>query len=341
METESRTTNNSLADRLLEEPYQFGFFQAVRLLSKIYPDRRAIGLDNAPDEEMVRFSTQVSLEFPASELHKFAQSDDDNKVLELVVAFMGLTGPIGVLPTTYTEFLMERNRAKDKSASDFFDLFNHRLISLFYRAWAKHHFLVGYESGEKDLLTQGLFDLIGMSMPGLQNRMSFNDHSLLFYSGLIAQRPHSVSAVNAILSHFFNATVIIEQFIGQWITLDEEDITKIGKKNNRLGQNMILGNRIWDNQAKFRVCIGPLSFKRFCTFLPNGVAYKQLIDLTKYLVGIEYEFEIQPILKADEVPPFTLSSKPNGKLMLGWTTWLTPKDGFKSDVARKLIINKA
>src|SRR5205823_4143592 len=57
-----------------------------------------------------------------------------------------------------------------------FDLFNHRFISLFFRAWEKYRFYVPYERGEyakaePDPFTLGLFSLVGMGVPQLRNRL--------------------------------------------------------------------------------------------------------------------------------------------------------------------------
>ena len=58
------------------------------------------------------------------------------------------------------------------------------MISLFYQAWEKYRFTIAYERGERDRFSHHLLDLIGLGTPGLQERQSVPDDSLLFYSGL-------------------------------------------------------------------------------------------------------------------------------------------------------------
>ena len=121
------------------------------------------------------------------------------------VNFMGLTGPEGVMPLYYTALLADRTRAGDLSAVDFFDLFNHRIISLFYLAWEKYRFSVAYEREGLDPFSHHLMDLIGMGTPGLQNRLPVLDDSLLYYSGLLASgrdRPWPFGTFSAIISRF-------------------------------------------------------------------------------------------------------------------------------------------
>ena len=144
------------------------------------------------------------------------------------MAFLGLTGTQGVLPFCYTEWMLERKAAKDDTLAAFLDLFNHRLISFFYRAWEKHRPPVLYELGaardqQPDAFTHSLYDLIGMGTEGLLGRMRIHDESLLLYAGLIAQRPHSASALRGILRDYFDVPVEIDQCVGDWYELDETD----------------------------------------------------------------------------------------------------------------------
>jgi type VI secretion system protein ImpH len=334
MAAQNGRTNTPLSKNLFDEPYRFDFFQAVRLLERIGRERQPVGRkDGDPQREVVRFRTRASLAFPPSQLYELVRDGAGRagNPPELTVAFMGLTGPMGALPQTYTETIIERRREKDTTMWEFLDLFNHRLISLFYRAWEKYRFHIAYERDGGDNFTESLFALIGLGTRGQRGRMGLQEQSLLFYSGLIAQRPHSAATIQCILTDYFGVQARVEQCLGQWLKLDEDSLSRIsgisddGLANNALGVSAVLGSRVWDAQSKFRVRLGPLSYPQFVKFLPTGDAFKPVTELARLLAGPEFDFDLQLVIKAQEVFGSVLTTRAKRKPMLGWTTWLTTK----------------
>lgn len=345
MGSESGRTEPPLITVLFDEPYRFDFFQAVRLLAKLEPDRQQVGRSALPGTEIVRFRTRASLQFPPSQIYELKKPEDEAAYAEddelppppqMMVSFMGLTGPLGVLPLHYTELVMDRARYKDTAIWEFFDLFNHRMISLFYRAWEKHHFTVGFERGEEGRFTDYLFSIIGMGTKGLRGRLNLPDEGLLYYGGLIAQRPHSATAIAAISGDYFGVPARVKQFSGQWFKLDEESLSLVGRANHELGINSVMGTRVWDDQSKFRVELGPLKLERFIAFLPTGTAHKPFTSLARYLAGAELDFDMQLTLKASEVPGCVLTTRAKRKPMLGWTTWLKTQP-FSADDSQVVL----
>ena len=314
---------------LLEEPYRFEFFQAVRLLERIFPDKKAVGQEALPLEEPVRFRSRVALDFPPSEIQEFREPADEDGNLEMLINFMGMVGISGALPSHYTELVLDRIRHRDTAMWAFLDVFTHRAVSMFYRAWAKYRFPVGYQRGNDDF-TAYLFDVAGIGTRGLRGRMKLDDESLLPYTGLIAQKPHSSNALANVIGDYFGITANIEQFFGQWLPLNKQDLTTLGWDNRTLGISAIVGSKIWDQQSKFRLRLGPLLFKQFQAFLPNGSAYEKLRSITKFMVGLEFDFDVQLKLKAAEVPGTVLTTRALRKPLLGWTSFLKTKP-FKVD----------
>jgi type VI secretion system protein ImpH len=316
-----------LERELRNDIWTFDFFQAVRLLERLRPDRSPVGTFVPPSREVVRFGANTSFAFPASRIQELQWSDSSAPFM--VVNFMGLTGPMGVLPLYYTELLRQRIRDKDRTLQSFFDLFNHRMISLFYQAWEKYRFQVAYERGERDRFSHHLLDLIGLGTRGLSARQAVADDSLIFYCGLLSLHPRSVSGLRNILIDYFDVPVEIEQFVGAWYALDPDNQCKFDAADSfseQLGVGAVAGDEIWDQQSGLRVTLGPLSLKEYLDFLPDGSAYAPLQALSKFFVGNHLEIEIQLVLKREEVPACELDDLPAGadgrvKPQLGWVTW--------------------
>jgi type VI secretion system protein ImpH len=319
--------------KLFDEPFSFEFFQAVRLLEKVFPDRKAVGRDALPHEEIIRFRSRIGLDFPASEIQEFRERDGKEAASpshEMFINFMGMVGVSGALPRPYSDLVLDRSRYRDTALWSFLDIFTHRLVSLFYRAWSKYRFPIDYERGN-DAFTTFLFDFAGLGTSGLLGRMDLEDESLLPYTGLIVQKPHSVNAIENIIEDYFEITAEVEQFFGQWLDLDQNDLTEVGRKNHRLGSSTIVGTRVWDQQSKFRVRLGPLKLDKFIGFLPNGTAHKTLGSIIRFLTGMEFDFDVRLCLEKRQVPGTVLTTRAMRRPMLGWTSFLKTLPAKKHD----------
>jgi len=321
MATPSRREEPSLDKLLFDEPYRFDFFQAVRLLARLRPERAVVGREGPADKEVVRFQAFLSMCFPASSIQSLEYAEEPAHPPEMTVNFMGMTGPSGVLPHVYTELLIERSKQGDRSLASFLDLINHRLISLFYRAWEKHHFIVARERGEDEPLARHLFRLMGFGTPALLNRHDFPDAALLPYAGYFARRVRPAVGLESLLTDYFGLPIRVEQFVGRWLQLGLEDRSKIGAsgRNNGLGTSLLLGSRVWDVQGKIRIKVGPLSLASFQSLQPDTPGFRALTQFVRLYVDMEFEFDVQLILKAEDVPPCQLSAQQGARL--GRSAW--------------------
>ncbi len=310
-----------IAEMLEKEPFCFQFFQAVRLLALMEPDRQVVGRFSNPKNEVARFTANPSVAFPASQIQEL-ERDSEGQV-RMQVNFMGMTGPSGVLPLMYSDLVLERLRQRDRTLRDFLDVFNHRMVSLFYQAWEKYRFTIPYERGELDPFSHHVLALLGLGTPGLQDRQDVSDDSLLFYSGLLAPHTRSATALKQVLADYFEVPVEVEQFVGAWYPIDEDSqcsMSETSDYSEQLGFGAIVGDEIWDQQTRVRIQLGPLSLERYMDFLPGGDAYRHIRALAKFYAGREYDVEIQLILKRPEVPTCELKEEPGQQL--GWTTWV-------------------
>jgi type VI secretion system protein ImpH len=352
-----RDRERTVEERLFTEGYAFDVFQAVRILHRLRPERPRIGGLGPPSAEPVRFRALNSLSFPPSAIHDLARPGSPDAPCCLVQSFLGLTGPSGILPRHYTELLMrlerERRDLERYTLRDWLDLFNHRLCSLFFRAWEKYRPAMGYErwggsSTDPDGFTFALLCLVGLGHDSLRGRLrvtatrrvgmttrrealaGVDDLGLLRYAGLLAHRPRSAVSLEALLRDYFALEVEVRQFQGQWLLLDRASQTRLGDDsgNNNLGYNALVGERVWDVQSKFLVRLGPLTYRQFSEFLPDQApdtrrkAAFVLGHLVRFFVGPGLDFDVQLVLRASEVPDFPLPGAGQDGPALGWNTWL-------------------
>jgi type VI secretion system protein ImpH len=324
---------------LREDACSFEFFQAVTLLQRLQNDRKPVGRFSNPQDEAVHFRANNGLAFPASQIQEIEWPD--NLPPQMAVNFMGQTGPMGVLPYCYTELILERLRAKDKTLQSFLDLFNHRIISLFYRAWEKYRFPVTCYLGDEDLFTHHLLDLIGLGTPGLQDRQAVPDNALLHYVALLGEQARSPSALEAILRDYFEVPAEIEQFTGAWYRLDRDSLCWMkedDRESQQLGRGAVVGDEIWDQQSRVRIKLGPLTLSQYCDFLPDGTAFDVLKAIVKFFSNDEIDFEVQLVLKREEVPGCDIGYEGDAAPRLGWVTWMksVPLDRDPGDTILRL-----
>ncbi len=350
-------------ERVVQEVYRFDLFQAVRLLEKsafLSPDapRFPVGYDYPPERESVRFLAHASLAFPASAAVQARSEPAEGRDAgaasaqpKLTVSCIGLTGPAGVLPQHYTAQLIAQLREKEPALREFFDLFNHRVMSLFYRAWTKYRLPVDFERSHlafadsrqdarhghaaEDTVTTALYSLLGLGTSGLRDQL-LNDSAPLHYAGFLAQRTRSAVNLRQLLSDYLTIPASIEQFYGQWLFLSDEDRSRLpsagmrGIANNRLGE-IVLGSRIWDVQSKFLVRLGPLNRRDFEEFLPGGRRWLPLVEMIKMYAGPEFDFAVQVVLLKTEVPRCVLSSTAPTPPRLGRNVWIWSQN-YEHDV---------
>jgi type VI secretion system protein ImpH len=321
-----------LGEELGRNPGRFEFFQAVRLLHRFFPEREPVGRFVPPEREVLRFAANNSLAFPPSQIHALEWSEAGPT--RMTVNFFGLTGPMGVLPHCYTEMVRDRNRVRDHTLQELFDLFNHRMISLYYQAWEKYRFFVAYERDKHDRLSRYLRSFIGLGTEGMQDRQPVLDESLLYYSGLLSLISRPAVALEHILADYFGVPVEIEQFVGAWYPLESGNRCRFEGGNSvsdQLGSGAIAGDEIWDQQSRARIRLGPLTRRQYLSFLPNGDAWQPLGALTRFFAGMEIEFEVQLILKAGEVPSCEISADSPAAPLLGWFSWIKSGPEFGRD----------
>lgn len=329
MATSSRRNSPGLTQQLDEKGYRFEFFQAVRLLQRLHPDDAAVGSGDDPENEALRFRSQVSLGFPPSDVVAIDPDKGEGQPRGMTVSFMGVATPasFGSLPLPYAEMILSLDREKNPGLRTFLDTFNHRFVSLFYRAWEKHRFAISYErspGGPAGRFERAVFALMGIRPDkGTSTLLGLEEKSLIPRAFAIKGRAVTAQGLADLIRDYFRVPATVQQFVPHWYQIEESEQCRLGMKSCTLGQDTHMGDRVQLAQSRFRVKLGPMDWTRFRDFLPTGSGARPLAEMTGLAAGPEFDFDCQLILKAEETPRIRLGViDEKGAPWLGWTTWL-------------------
>jgi type VI secretion system protein ImpH len=325
-ESEELPGYRDLRRMMEEEPFRVHFFQAVRMLQKMESDLKPVGYFITPQGETLRFSARTSLAFPPSEIYALQRTE--NGQTHMTVEFMGLCAAISVMPASYTEFLLARAREKDYVMEDFLNIFNHRMISFFYRGWEKYRFFIEYEKSREDRLSDRLMDLLGLGTEGLRGRGGIPDEAYLNYVSLLGRHVRTAASLQQILEDYFGVSAQIHQFAGAWRKLKPENQTcfsGLGGDNERLGVGVVAGDEVWDHHGRIRISLGPMRFDQYLKFLPGQEAYHELVAWLRFYSNGSYETEVQLVLAREDAPPCELGLRGETRPQLGLVSWLKTK----------------
>lgn len=298
-----------------------GAFQAVRLFSGPILGGLAggggPGGDLPPAMEGVRFVAADGFAHPDAEVLD-AQRPADGGPVRLTVGFMGLTGPAGVLPDHYTETVLLRGRARDDAMRQFLDLFNHRAVSLFYRAWAKYRLTVRFAESGGDLS-----DPFSVALAALSGTPRASpDPRQLAAAGALARRVRTPSALRRALALRFDLPVEVQELNPRRIRIAAHEQTRLGVRGRfaTLGVDAVAGDRVTDVAGRFRLRLGPLDGARFRAFFEPGGVRSELVEAVRLACGPAASFDLQLVLRARDVTPARLGGDDPARL--GRTGWL-------------------
>jgi len=313
---------NAVIDRLSREPYTFDFFQIMRRLESISrdrPERPRFGAALRPVEEPIRLGQDPSLSFAPAALSVLRPGKNGAPPL-LAVHFLGMLGPNGPMPLHLTEYVRDRMRnSGDHTMSRFLDLFHHRMLMFFYRAWASARATVAADMPQTNRFLTYDGSLIGRGTESFRNRDAFPDFAKLFFAGRLGAQTRNAEGLRAMIGEFFGMPADIQTFVGDWLELPIPYRWALGRDTGvgRLGVSTTLGAHVWSRQHKFRVVMGPLTRAQFQRLLPGGASLPKLRDLVRNYVGEELRWDLQLYLQEQVEEPMHI-----GKSRLGWTAWL-------------------
>ncbi|MBX2807692.1 MAG: type VI secretion system baseplate subunit TssG [Cellvibrionaceae bacterium] len=252
----------------------------------------SVGEDGPPSNEVVRFKPIHSLGCSLDVVNKLPGNKNQQDCYEFLVSFMGILGASGVLPQHYIKLSLERIKYRDHALVDFIGIFEHRLISLYYKAWSKYKFYIHYEFAKNegdDNFSKTLRSLSGCF---------FKNNLQLYYAGHFSKNNRSLKNLKLIVEEVIAADITIQSMVGSWLPIDNQHrfLLGVNGRNNRLGDGVVLGYRYWDMQSKIIIRIKNIDMKKYLSLLPGKPLYSLLSMLVDNYVpthiSVDFEFKV-------------------------------------------------
>jgi len=297
--------------KLLKDPTDFDFYLAVYTVERqLFLDsnkHRKVGFDCIPKNELIRFKSDQRLGFPGPPISDVKLQRNNTKnaetAVDITVSFMGLTGTSGVLPLHYSELILERVRKQDTAMRAYFDLFNHRLISLYYRAWAKYRFAINYKPNNK-------YDLFSSILKELTRSSS---NICKYYAGLFHHRIRTVKGLKQILDDYTGCKTEIKQFAGRWYWLHKNEQTSLGASDRPEGQfaclgvDTTIGCKVWNIHSSIDIILVAPNKLKISSYLKGGEINKAIKSVISSYLGSLTHYTIKLKVEQGQIPLINLS----------------------------------
>jgi type VI secretion system protein ImpH len=310
---------------------------------------REVGRDTPPADEPIRFVASDRMGLVANDL---ADVSVDSEQIRIVANVLGLAGANPALPPPYSELQLQRRRARDPGLAGFFNLFDHRALSFFYRVAQKYSWPLLAERagrGARDPVRDLLLSLAGIGVEGLKKRLDITDGALVTLTAHLGDTRRSAGSVATVLRTLTGLPLEIVEAVPVWMPVPSSEQTRIGGFGSfaqlgaplddaaiGAGDAAMIGAAVLDVQHHFLIDVGPLSYAELRRFCRDADARRLISQLCVLTVGLEQQPSIRLLIDQKAIPPLRLNDDA-APAMLGWTTWLGVPDA-DDGVARDCVI---
>ena len=302
-----------LWQELAATPYAHDLFQTLRRVQALKADAPRLGEALRPRDEAVRLGQDAELDFAPANIHSVQV---DRSVPRIGQRAFGLFGPMGPMPLHLTEYARERERLHaDPTMARFADLFHHRALLMFFRAWAQSRPEVHRDRPWDDDFSRWVSSLIGQGGKAFAQRSHVADDAKRLHAAWLMRGPRNAEGLAKVIRQYFGLPVRVEACVGHWLPLSEQDRTQLRPstapaRNTALGVSSVLGHRVWDRQSHARLHIGPLTLTQFQQFMPGQPTRVALRDWVREYLGLTVAVDVRLTLRGDQIPDLRMARRP-------------------------------
>jgi type VI secretion system protein ImpH len=365
MSTTYRRAAPSIIERLLTRPQRFNFFQAVSLLL-LHMKEHGV----APDKALIahlRFENSLSLGFPSSDIEALrteldtaldaaAQPPANGRLRRIAITptFMGFLGLHGALPNHYTQCVADLQHAiGDEGVRAFLDIFQTRLVALFYEAWRKYRVETTIGCDDDELLPMllsltGLRAGIAAHSPECRGGLaagsagdgdgSIDTALFAHHAGLLRQRPVSAATLARVLADYFRVPIAARETAGYWDDLAPDEMWRHGAPGMVMGERTVLGTRMWRPDLRICLTIGPLTRVQFESFSPKTARIKALTQLLAVFGKLTLSYEIALVLRAQDLESLAFAAAGTRRQTIGHGIFLRTRPSKEDRVGMRFVV---
>lgn len=310
------------------------FFELLRQLET---STMRFGRAGGAGSEPARLTQQPRQSFAVSDLAEFTPGGETQPP-RIAVNVLGLIGPEGPMPLHLTRWIIARQSSRwfagsesggataDTSFLDFLNLLQHRMMALYWRAWADARSSVQVAHGEGGQVIALMQALAGTGLPGSHSGDPRIDGSKLRHATSLAQEVRGPDRLTSFLQSVLGVPVTLSEFVGVWLDIPDHLQTRLNHSHNRLNAGAMVGARRFDRQSRAEIRLGPLTREQFDRFADDPQSRARLRHALVFAQGHDIDFDLRLVLAAKDVPAARL-----GECRLGLTTWIDPKQGRDAD----------
>lgn len=329
MASPDRTQTHDLIDwsAQVADLKRSGLFAVLRRVEAQAAQLPRIGTARRTEQSIVDLAQEPSLGFAPQTLTSL---EFHHGRARLYGEWFGLLGPMGPMPTHMTEFgVYERRYAKTQPFVDWLNTISGRMLQLFYRAWAESQPAAQADRPGDDRFAEWLAALSGAS-EGADGSSSFGAKARLHYAAVFAG-PRSAVAIEDALGHLLRQPATVVEFMPRWREMEREDRTCLGRGYATLGQDAVLGSRIYSASDAFRVVVRAQNHADYLSLMPGGQRFAVAAEAIEAFKPGHLEWDLCVEIADDHAPPARL----DGKARLGWSGWIKPRSLAPDAPARR------
>jgi len=329
MGREAQSPHTRLIPRLEADLTKINFYRFCQLLEKRRPDKPPLGSTSHPGDDPVRFCPHPGMGFPASEL-KAIEYDEENRTAppRVRTTFMGLYGVDSPLPTAYLDDIAQR-RDGHEAIQAFLDIFNHRILTQFYRIWRKYSYPATFEAGGTDRISQSLLGLVGLGIPGTAKHIATPVSRFLALLSVLRQPGKTQEGMQAIV-HLLapHTTVKVAPYSLRPVAI-KQPLGFYGKEGFFLDGASPLGDEAMDASSQLLIELITEDEQEMRGWMPDGQLYQDLMVMLRVYLGWRFKAALRLTLSTRMLGAPPLGDAPlwlgmNG--VLGVNNGETPAD---------------